>query len=347
MAGGTGGHVFPALSVAEVLRSRNISVSWLGTRKGIESELVPAQKFPIFYIDIGGLRGTKILKWLTAPYVLIKAIFQALTIIRRESPDVVLGLGGFASGPGGVAAKILRLPLIIHEQNSIAGTTNKLLAKVATRILTAFPNSLPRGEWTGNPVREEISSLRPPVLGEIDARRALRILVLGGSLGALAINQKVPLALASIEKNYRPEIRHQSGKVHLKETQKAYKNIDLTVSVEPFITDMAKAYEWADLVICRSGALTISELAAAGVAALLIPYPYAADDHQFHNGEWLVSHSAAYMVREEDLTSKLLASILNEFLGDRKKLNSMAMSARKLAKPKVAELVADVCMESS
>ena len=347
MAGGTGGHVFPALSVAEVLRSRNISVSWLGTRKGIESELVPAQKFPIFYIDIGGLRGTKILKWLTAPYVLIKAIFQALTIIRRESPDVVLGLGGFASGPGGVAAKILRLPLIIHEQNSIAGTTNKLLAKVATRILTAFPNSLPRGEWTGNPVREEISSLHPPVLGEIDARRALRILVLGGSLGALAINQKVPLALASIEKNYRPEIRHQSGKAHLKETQKAYKDIDLKVSVEPFITDIAKAYEWADLVICRSGALTISELAAAGVGALLIPYPYAVDDHQFHNGEWLVSHSAAHMVREKDLTSKLLASILNEFLGDRKKLNSMAMSARKLAKPKVAELVADVCMESS
>jgi len=347
MAGGTGGHVFPALSVAEVLRSRNISVSWLGTRKGIESELVPAQNFPIFYIDIGGLRGTKIFKWLTAPYVLIKAIFQALTIIRRESPDVILGLGGFASGPGGVAAKILRLPLIIHEQNSIAGTTNKLLAKVATRILTAFPNSLPRGEWIGNPVREEISSLRPPLLGEIDAKRALRILILGGSLGALAINQKVPLALASIEKNYRPEIRHQSGKAHLKETQQAYKDIDLKVSVEPFITDIAKAYEWADLVICRSGALTISELAAAGLGALLIPYPYAVDDHQFHNGEWLVSHGAADMVREEDLTSRLLASILNEYLGDRKKLNSMAMNARKLARPKVAELVADVCMESS
>ena len=345
MAGGTGGHVIPAISIAEVFRNRNVSVVWLGTQQGIESELVPANGFDINYIDIEGLRGTRILKWLKAPYTLIKAIFQAMIVIHRESPDMILGLGGFASGPGGVAAKIMRLPLIIHEQNSIPGTTNKILAKVATRVLTAFPDTLPRGEWIGNPVRKEISCLQPTLLSRIDRDRPPRILILGGSLGATSINKKIPQALSAVEKKYRPEIRHQSGKTNLQETQQIYKDLDLKARVESFISDMAEAYGWADLVICRAGALTISELAAAGVGALLIPYPYAADDHQFHNGKWLVSLGAAYMVKEQDLTDKLLVSILNEWLGNPVKLDSMAINAKKSARLGVAELVADICME--
>ena len=344
MAGGTGGHVIPAISIAEVFKNRKISVVWLGTQQGIESELVPANGFDINYIDIEGLRGTRILKWLKAPYTLIKAIFQAMIVIYRESPDMILGLGGFASGPGGVAAKIMRLPLIIHEQNSIPGTTNKILAKVATRVLTAFPDTLPHGEWIGNPVRKEISSLQPTLLSRIDRDRPPRILILGGSLGATSINKKIPQALSAVEKKYRPEIRHQSGQANLQETQQIYKDLDLKARVESFISDMAEAYGWADLVICRAGALTISELAAAGVGALLIPYPYAADDHQFHNGKWLVSLGAAYMVKEQDLTDKLLVSILNEWLGNPVKLDSMAMNAKKSARLGVAELVADICM---
>ena len=268
-----------------------------------------------------------------------------MCIRDRESPDMILGLGGFASGPGGVAAKIMRLPLIIHEQNSIPGTTNKILAKVATRVLTAFPDTLPRGEWIGNPVRKEISSLQPTLLNRIDRDRPPRILILGGSLGATSINKKIPQALSAVEKKYRPEIRHQSGKANLQETQQIYKDLDLKARVESFISDMAEAYRWADLVICRAGALTISELAAAGVGALLIPYPYAADDHQFHNGKWLVNLGAAYMVKEQDLTDKLLVSILNEWLGNPVKLDSMAMNAKKSARLGVAELVADICME--
>ena len=344
MAGGTGGHVIPAISIAEVFKNRKISVVWLGTQQGIESELVPANGFDINYIDIEGLRGTRILKWLKAPYTLTKAIFQAMIVIHRESPDMILGLGGFASGPGGVAAKIMRLPLIIHEQNSIPGTTNKILAKVATRVLTAFPDTLPHGEWIGNPVRKEISSLQPTLLSRIDRDRPPRILILGGSLGATSINKKIPQALSAVEKKYRPEIRHQSGQANLQETQQIYKDLDLKARVESFISDMAEAYGWADLVICRAGALTISELAAAGVGALLIPYPYAADDHQFHNGKWLVSLGAAYMVKEQDLTDKLLVSILNEWLGNPVKLDSMAMNAKKSARLGVAELVADICM---
>ena len=344
MAGGTGGHVIPAISIAEVFKNRKISVVWLGTQQGIESELVPANGFDINYIDIEGLRGTRILKWLKAPYTLTKAIFQAMIVIHRESPDMILGLGGFASGPGGVAARIMRLPLIIHEQNSIPGTTNKILAKVATRVLTAFPDTLPHGEWIGNPVRKEISSLQPTLLSRIDRDRPPRILILGGSLGATSINKKIPQALSAIEKKYSPEIRHQSGKANFKETQQIYKDLDLKARVESFISDMAEAYGWADLVICRAGALTISELTAAGVGALLIPYPYAADDHQFHNGKWLVSLGAAYMVKEQDLTDKLLVSILNEWLGNPVKLDSMAMNAKKSARLGVAELVADICM---
>ncbi|MGY8817418.1 MAG: undecaprenyldiphospho-muramoylpentapeptide beta-N-acetylglucosaminyltransferase [Pseudomonadales bacterium] len=329
MAGGTGGHIFPALSVAEVLRSKNIAVTWLGTRAGIEMELVPAKNFPIDYIDVEGLRGAGIMKWLRAPYIIVRAIFQALAVIRKESPDVILGLGGFVSGPGGIAARILGLPLVIHEQNAIAGTTNKLLAKVANRVLTAFPNTLTQGEWVGNPVRSEIIALQSPLLSSNRETHPLRILVLGGSLGAITINHQIPLALATIGKPHWFEVRHQSGKKHLK----------------PFIADMAGAYKWADVVICRAGALTISELTTVGIGALLIPFPYAVDDHQTRNGEWLVQHGAAIMIKESDLTTEGLASILNEWLGDRSNLISMAINSRRLAKVDATDLVVDICME--
>jgi len=342
MAGGTGGHVFPALAVAQELRDRDVTVTWLGTRRGIEAELVPNHKFPIDYIDVEGVRGRGILKLLKAPFVLIKAIWQSVAVIRNQKPDVVLGLGGFASGPGGVAARLLGLPLVIHEQNAIAGTTNKLLSKMANRVLEAFPGALPQGEWVGNPVRKGIAAL--PVHQQA-SDRPLRLLVLGGSLGALAINQQVPTALALLERSARPQVRHQCGRVNQADTEKAYGAAGVEASVEPFITDMAEAYGWADMVICRAGALTVAELTAAGVGALLIPYPYAIDDHQTKNGEWLVGQDAALLIQQSELTAEKLSALISEWSGDRDKLQSMAVNARQMAKAGVAESMADVCME--
>ena len=342
MAGGTGGHVFPALAVAQELRDRDVAVTWLGTRRGIEAELVPNHKFPINYIDVEGVRGRGIVKLLKAPFVLIKAIWQSVNVIRNQKPDVVLGLGGFASGPGGVAARLLGLPLVIHEQNAIAGTTNKLLSNIASRVLEAFPGALPRGEWVGNPVRREIAAL--PVSKQANDR-PLHLLVLGGSLGASAINQQVPAALALLAQGARPQVRHQCGKAHQSVTEKAYSGAGVEASIEPFITDMAEAYGWADMVICRAGALTVAELTAAGVGALLIPYPHAIDDHQTKNGEWLVGQGAALLIQQSDLTPEKLAALISEWSGDREKLQSMAVNTRQMAKTGVAESVADVCLE--
>jgi UDP-N-acetylglucosamine--N-acetylmuramyl-(pentapeptide) pyrophosphoryl-undecaprenol N-acetylglucosamine transferase len=345
MAGGTGGHVFPALAVAQELRARGITVSWLGTRRGIEAELVPANQFPINYIDVEGLRGKGVVKLLKAPILLIRALWQAIGFIRCERPDAVLGLGGFASGPGGLAAKILGLPLVIHEQNAVAGTTNKLLAKIANRVLEAFPGALPKGEWTGNPVRKEIEHIAEPEQRIAQGDRPLRLLVLGGSLGAIAINQQVPEALALLLESLQLEVRHQCGKAHVAVTEEAYQAAAVKAQIEPFIADMAEAYGWADLVICRAGALTVSEVAAAGVGAILVPYPHAIDDHQTRNGEWLVKQGAAELIQQADMTAEKLAAVLGSWLGDKEKLRSMAVSARQLAKPNVAEAVADVCME--
>lgn len=345
MAGGTGGHVFPALAVAQELRARGITVSWLGTRRGIEAELVPANQFPINYIDVEGLRGKGVVKLLKAPVLLIRALWQAVGLIRREGPDAVLGLGGFASGPGGLAAKILGLPLVIHEQNAVAGTTNKLLAKIANRVLEAFPGALPKGEWTGNPVRKEIEHIAEPEHRIAQGDRPLRLLVLGGSLGALAINQQIPEALALLPESLQLEVRHQCGKAHVAVTEEAYQAAAVKAQIEPFIVDMAEAYSWADLVVCRAGALTVSEVAAAGVGAILVPYPHAIDDHQTRNGEWLVKQGAAELIQQADMTAEKLAAVLGSWLGDKEKLRSMAVSARQLAKPNVAEAIADVCME--
>ncbi len=345
MAGGTGGHVFPALAVADELRRRDIVVNWLGTSKGIEAELVPANNYPIDYIQVEGLRGTGLLRKLRAPFVLLRAIWQARQVIKKIQPDVLLGLGGFASGPGGLAGRLLRKPLVIHEQNAVAGTTNKILAKFAARVMVAFPNALANGEWCGNPVRNEISHLPAPSQDIVVSERPLRLLVLGGSLGAMAINRAVPAALALLEDAEQIQVRHQCGRKHEQTTTDAYRDAGVEASVEPFIADMAGAYSWADLVVCRAGALTVSELAAAGVGSILVPFPYAIDDHQTANANWLVAARGAELLPEIELTPEVLARRLKHWMRDRASLRAMAVNAKRMAKTDSAALVANACEE--
>ena len=351
MAGGTGGHVFPGLAVAEELRDRGVDVTWLGTQRGIEAQLVPAAEFPIRFIDVRGLRGKKgLVGKLKAPLQLLRALWQALSVVRSVRPDSVLGLGGFASGPGGVAAWLLRKPLVIHEQNAVAGTTNRLLARVATRALEAFPGSLPGAEHCGNPVREEISNMPPPEQRHLGGSRnkadeRLRLLILGGSLGALAINEILPASVAQLPSTKRPEIRHQTGRDHLEVTRQAYDKVGVAADTSAFIDDMAEAYAWADLVICRAGALTVSELTAAGIGSILIPFPFAIDDHQTVNASWLVDHKAALLIPQEALNEADLASLLIELCNDRERLLEMAQAARALSRPRATADVADVCQE--
>lgn len=345
MAGGTGGHVFPALAVAREMRDRGVAVTWLGTRRGIEAELVPANDFPIEFIEVSGFRGKGLAAKLVAPVQILRAVGQALAILRRLRPQAALGLGGFASGPGGLAARLLGVPLVIHEQNAVAGTTNRILAKIARRVLEAFPNTLPNGEHCGNPVRKEISALPDPVARQVGGHQPARLLVLGGSLGALAINRMVPRALALIAPDQRPRVLHQCGRRHQAVTEAAYREAGVEAEIKPFVEDMAAAYGWADLVLCRSGALTVSELACAGVGSLLVPFPHAIDDHQTRNGEWLVLQGAARLVQESDLNPELLSGKLTELLGDADQLQAMARNARDLCLADAACAVADVCEE--
>ena len=347
MAGGTGGHVFPALAVAEELRERGIDVTWLGTRRGIEADLVPGANFPLRFIDVVGLRGKSgIVGKLKAPFGLLKALWQAISVVRRVGPQCVLGFGGFASGPGGLAARLLGKPLVIHEQNAVAGTTNRILQKLATRVLQAFPNALAKGEHCGNPVRREISALAAPQtrLTLVDEQRP-RLLVLGGSLGALAINQVLPEALALLDEHDCPAVVHQCGKKHLDVTRKAYEDAGVGAEVVAFVDDMAAAYGAADFVICRAGALTVSELTAAGLGSVLIPYPHAIDDHQSENARWLVDNDAAVMMQQKDFNPEALAILLEELFANKQQLVTMAVAARALALPDAVSTVADVCEE--
>ena len=352
MAGGTGGHVFPALAVAEELRARGITVSWLGTRRGIEADLVPGADFPLHFIDVVGLRGKSgVVGKLKAPFGLLKALWQAIGVVRSVGPQCVLGFGGFASGPGGLAARLLGKPLVIHEQNAVAGTTNRILQKLATRVLQAFPNALAKGEHCGNPVRREISALEAPqsrlslVEGPLVEGRRPRLLVLGGSLGALAINQVLPEALALLPVTARPTVVHQCGQKHFDVTRKAYEDAGVDAEVVAFVDDMAAAYGAADFVICRAGALTVSELTAAGLGSVLIPYPHAIDDHQSENARWLVDNDAAVMMQQKDLNPEALATLLKELLVNKQQLVAMAVAARALALPDAVSTVADVCEE--
>lgn len=348
MAGGTGGHVFPALAVARELQSRGLALAWLGTAKGIEARLVPEADIPLHFLSVQGVRGRGAIGLLKAPFLVVGAIIQSLNVVRRYKPDVVVGFGGFASGPGGIAARLTGRPLVIHEQNAIPGTTNRYLASLATRVLTAFPTGLKNATEVGNPVRREVATLPQPAarFGAREGQR-LRLLVLGGSLGAQAINEQVPEALARLEAQARPEVWHQSGAAHAEATTERYRSSNVEAKVEPFIDDMAAAYAWADWVICRAGALTVSELMAVGLAALLIPFPHAIDDHQTHNAAVLVDAGAALAVSQRDLDAEKLAALVREEFSDRSRLQSMAEKGRRLARPEAAGVVAEHCIEVS
>ena len=353
MAGGTGGHVFPALAVAERLREQGMGVFWIGTRRGMESRLVPERGFEMEWIRIEGLRGKGVAQVLGAPFKIGAAIWEASRILRRRRPAVVLGMGGFASGPGGLAARAMGVPLVIHEQNFVPGMTNQWLARIATRVFEAFPASFPKArgaEACGNPVRRSIFDLPSP--RERLARRhaendvePARLLVLGGSLGAQVLNEMVPQALAELPAERRPRVRHQAGERTIDVARAAYRSAGVDAEVTPFIDDMAEAYGWADLVVCRAGALTVSELAAAGVASVLVPYPFAVDNHQVGNARYLADIGAARLVIQRDLTPSGLAALLEALLVDRDALLSMAEAARTRARVDAAERIADACRE--
>ncbi|WP_091508743.1 undecaprenyldiphospho-muramoylpentapeptide beta-N-acetylglucosaminyltransferase [Microbulbifer yueqingensis] len=344
MAGGTGGHVFPALAVARALMDRGASVEWLGTARGIESQLIPEAGIPLHKIEIEGVRGKGRLALLKAPLRVSGAVMQARAIIKQVQPDAVLGFGGFASGPGGVAAKLCRVPLVIHEQNAVAGTTNRLLARIANRVLEAFRSGLPRAEQVGNPVRDEIVALPAPE-ERIARERPLRLLVLGGSLGAVAINELVPQAILLLAPEERPSILHQAGERHLDLAREAYRHAGVEAEVVPFIADMAAAYGNADLVVCRAGALTVSEVAAAGVGALMVPFPFAIDDHQTKNGEWLQHAGGAVVLPQDSLTAEQLAQVMGELFAEPDKLLAMARAAREVAVIDATERVLAACAE--
>jgi UDP-N-acetylglucosamine--N-acetylmuramyl-(pentapeptide) pyrophosphoryl-undecaprenol N-acetylglucosamine transferase len=348
MAGGTGGHVFPGLAVAEVLRAQRRTVVWLGTHRGLEARIVPQEGIEIEWISIAGVRRRGVLAWFTAPFKTAAAIIQVLGALRRRRPAAVLGMGGFVSGPGGIAAWLTRRPLVIHEQNAVVGTTNRWLAHLADRVFEAFPGSFPRSaaaRCIGNPVRGTIASVPPP-RERASARppASLRLLVLGGSQGARALNEVVPAALARLPAALRPRVRHQAGAT-LEAARAAYAQARIEAQIEPFITDMAAAYAEADLVVARAGALTIAELAAVGVAAILVPYPYAVDDHQTHNAAFCVERGAAVLIAEQELDPERLARELEALLTQRARLLEMSERARALARPHAAQELAAACIE--
>ena len=348
MAGGTGGHVFPALALARLLRQQSLEVIWLGTSRGLESRVIPAEGIPIERLSVGGLRGKGALTWLAAPFRLTLALLQALSVMRRYRPLVVVGLGGFVTGPGGVAAWLTRAPLVIHEQNAIAGFTNRVLAHLARQVLEAFPGSFGtdvQARVIGNPVRADISALPPPAVRFAQRSGPVRILVIGGSQGAARLNAVVPFALKRLSGSLAFDVRHQAGERWVNAARDSYAQAGVRADVRPFIEDMSEAYDWADLVICRAGALTVSELAAVGVAAILVPFPGAVDDHQAYNARYLVSEGAAVLIPDRELTAERLSGELARLCAGRGKLLAMAERARLLARPRAADELAASCLE--
>ena len=350
MAGGTGGHVFPALAVAKVLRARGVAVVWLGVPGSMESRLVPAQGIPMEWVNVRGVRGKGALTWLLAPLRIANAVAQAIGVLRRVKPRSVLGAGGYVSGPGGIAAWMLRIPLFIHEQNAIAGMTNRWLAKVATQVLEAFPGSFGAGvraSTIGNPVREDIAAIPAPperfAAHFAERQSRARLLVFGGSQGAQRLNAVLPRALALIEPSRRPQVLHQSGERGFEATEAAYASANVEAQVVPFIDDMAKTYAWADLAVCRAGAMTVAELQAAGLGAIFVPLAVATDDHQTKNAGVMVKVGAARIIQERDLTAENLSAIISELIGDRAALLKMAESARAARITDAATRLADLC----
>lgn len=342
MAGGTGGHVFPGLAVAEVLRERGWKIVWMGNPDGIEARLVAGRGIEFAPVRFAALRGKGLLRKLALPFALFSAVSQAKREIARIQPTVVLGMGGYVSFPGGVAARLAGVPLVIHEQNSIAGMANRWLAKIARRVVTGFPDALPGGEWVGNPVRPTIAALPAPAERQAGRSGPLRLLVLGGSLGAAALNTATPAGLALLPPEERPQVLHQAGEKHLDALRRAYAEAGVEAECVAFIDDMAAAYAWADLALCRAGALTIAELAAAGTPSVLVPFPFAVDDHQTSNARFLAHVGGAVLLPQSELTPQAISLMRNYHRGQ---LLQMAERARELARPAAAEAVARVCEE--
>ncbi len=349
MAGGTGGHVFPGLAVAHKLSQAGVEIHWLGTRRGIESRLVPAAGYALHFLSVEGVRGRGISSWLKAPFLLLLALQQALRVLLTTRPDCVLGMGGFAAGPGAVAAKLLRLPLVLHEQNAVIGTTNKLLAPIANCRLEGFPDTFKQRRntfYVGNPLRDDL-------IAAIDADAsttpgaALRIFVLGGSRGAAALNTTLPQLLATLSDRYnlQCEVHHQTGDVQRDEVVKSYQSLGIEARVSTFIDAIAPVYHWSDVVICRAGAMTVAELAAAGKASVLVPYPHAIDDHQTKNANWLAAEEAAVVVQQNDLLEESTLITLGELLTNRDQLRRMGRHAAALAQREATARVAERCLE--
>jgi len=348
LAGGTGGHIFPGIAVARALIARQVPVVWLGSAGGMETRLVPQHGIAIDTLRISGMRGKGALALLAAPFRLARALLDALAILRRQRPRSVLSMGGFAAGPGGLAAWLLRRPLLVHEANRAPGFTNRVLAKFARRVLCGFPGSFKSGaETVGNPVRAEVAALPPPAERFAGRGDALRLLVLGGSQGARALNATVPKALAALA-GVTVEVRHQCGEAMRAEAEAAYAQAGVKASIEPFIQDMAAAYGWADLVVCRAGAMTLAEVCAAGVGALLVPFPAAVDDHQTRNAEYLVERGAARLLpQHDDLENRLRDALRDLLVADRTALLTMARNAREAALPEATAKVASICIEEA
>lgn len=342
LAGGTGGHIFPGLAVGRVLREAGAEVRWLGTPQGLENRLVPAAGFALDRVAIRGLRGRGLAGWLAAPLRIVRALWQSLTILRRHRPGCVLSMGGYVAGPAGLAARLLGIGLVIHEQNAVAGWTNRLLRPLAGVVCTGFPGALPRARHTGNPVRAEIVAVPEPVVRYTNRSGPLRLLVIGGSQGAAVFNQVVPEALARLPENLRPDVRHQAGR-QLQPAKDNYKQAGVTAELAEFVDDMAAAWAWADFAICRAGALTVAELAAAGVPAILVPLPGAVDDHQTANARSLTDHAAGWLMPQSEFTAERLAERIRRL--DRNRLSDCATRARALHRPDAALAVAQACAE--
>ena len=348
MAGGTGGHVYPALAVARSLQQHSRDVVWLGTHRGLESRVVPAAGISMEWVNVRGLRRKGLLALVVAPLQLAWALVQSLVVMIKRRPAAVLGMGGFVSGPGGIAAWLTRRPLVIHEQNAAAGLTNRLLARLARVVLQAFPgsfNSSVRAQTVGNPVREDIAAVPAPDPRYSGREGALRLLVLGGSQGALALNRTVPAALARLPAAMRPVVRHQCGSATIEQARAAYTATGLDADLVPFIEDMASAYAWADLVVCRAGALTVAELCAVGLPAVFVPYPSAVDDHQTANATPMMKAGAAAIIQEADLSEASLAEELTHWLTSRADLLERARRARELAQPEALQRITELCLQ--
>ncbi len=344
MAGGTGGHIFPGLAVAQALRDAGARVRWLGADGGMETRLVPQQGIAIDTIAVKGVRGKGLLTLLGAPLRVLQAVRAAAAVLRRERPDAAISFGGYAAGPGGIAARLAGIPLLVHEQNRAAGMTNKVLAKLARKVLVGFPQTFAKETLVGNPVRAQIAQVPPPEARGFDHGGPLRLLVLGGSQGARALNAAVPAAVAAL--GLPVDVLHQAGEKLLDEARAAYAKAGVQARVEPFIADMAAAYGWADLVVCRAGALTLAELCAVGVGGVLVPFPQAVDDHQTRNAQYLVERGAALLLPQSDDLASRLGEVLKTLATDPGRRVGMARAARALARPDAARDVAAAVLET-